>query len=257
MEESLYTLHADIEESHWWFRGRRRIISSLINGILAGNPDSFIVDIGCGTGGNLAYLCKEYRGIGVDSSAHAIEAARAKYPDVTFVEGEVEAAVKELPQQPDVALLLDVLEHVEDDRDLFAKALSAVRPGGYLLITVPADMRLWSEHDVQFGHYRRYDIEQLRALWAESPVQERLCSYFNARLYYPIRFVRFLKRMLTRSKETKGHDFGPSLGPLDSLLEGLFAGEKKRLLAAMQQNSKSGYRRGVSLVAVLKRTEGS
>ena len=148
-----------------------------------------------------------------------------------------------------------MLEHVEDDVDLLTTALSTVKPGGHLLITVPADMRLWSEHDVQFGHYRRYDLDQLQALWQNMAVEERLSSYFNARLYYPIRFVRFLKRKLFHSKEAEGHDFGPTWGPLNGSLERMFAGEGKRLTAALEQKSRNGYRHGVSLVAVLKRNE--
>src|SRR6185503_12431523 len=104
-------------------------------------------------------------------------------------------------------LLMDVLEHVPDDFELFSELLAAANPGSYFLVTVPAHLALWSPHDVAFGHYRRYDQERLEAVWKGLPVTVRLCSYYNSRLYPVVRSVRAVNRLLGRSSGAVGTDF--------------------------------------------------
>jgi SAM-dependent methyltransferase len=271
MQSEQFQLHAQIEDRHWWFVGRRRILRELVHKISppphGGNDGrhphpgplprgegerKIVVDIGCGTGANLAALADEYRCVGIDTSAEAIELAQRRFPGVTFVCGSAPQDVKPWLKQASVVLLTDVLEHVKDDRGLLAEIIQACSPGVQILITVPADMRLWSPHDVAFGHYRRYDAENLAAVWAGLPVSPRLVSHFNTRLYPVVRAVRTLSRWRGRTAGEANTDFKLPVKPVNMALEKCFEGESRRLLRALDTN-KLAYRQGVSLVAVLMR----
>jgi SAM-dependent methyltransferase len=260
MQSEQFQLHAQIEDRHWWFVGRRKILRELVHRIspppasdlIETKKRSIVVDIGCGTGANLAALAGEYQCVGIDTSAEAIALARRRFPGVTFVCGSAPQDVAPWLKQASVVMLTDVLEHVENDRALLASIVKACPPGTQILITVPADMRLWSPHDVAFGHYRRYDADNLAAVWAGLPVSPRLVSHFNTRLYPVVRAVRAMSQWRGRTAGEANTDFKLPLKPINAALEKCFEGEAPRLLRAVDTH-KRAYRRGVSLVAVLVR----
>jgi SAM-dependent methyltransferase len=257
MRSPQFELHADIEERHWWFRGRRRIMRDLARRVLSTPTRASVVDVGCGTGGNIAALSGEFSCIGVDSSAEAIELARRRYPEVRFFCDPVAALGDGTLGQAGLFLVMDVLEHVPDDFRLFSEILSAARPGAHLLITVPADMGLWSGHDESFGHYRRYDPERLALVWEGLPATPLILSHFNARLYPVIRLTRMLTRLRGRPFGRAGTDFRIPARPINALLEELFAGEARALLHALDgKRPGGGYSRGASLIALLRREAG-
>ncbi len=164
MLSAQFQLHADIEQRHWWFVGRRRILRAVVGELLPPSSETTIIDVGCGTGANLASLANEYRCIGIDTSADAIRLAKQRFPQTEFILGRAPDDLGRSIDESQMVLMMDVLEHVPDDFALFSAVAAAVRPGSYLLITVPADLRLWSAHDESFGHYRqRYDAR----LWRE------------------------------------------------------------------------------------------
>jgi len=148
---------------------------------------------------------------------------------------------------------MDVLEHVEDDVAMLSAQVAALKHGGIFLITVPANMQLWSQHDESFGHHRRYESDSLRAVWQGLPVRERLLSYFNSRLYPVVRAVRLLSNLRGRSWGRAGTDVSLPPGPVNRLLEGIFAGEATRLTALAGDEHRRGYGRDVSLIAVIER----
>ena len=82
-----FELNARIEEEHWWFCARRQIIEKLVRHLLPPADDVSIIDVGCGTGANIAALSRDYRGIGIDPSADAIEFASSRFSDVEFDPG--------------------------------------------------------------------------------------------------------------------------------------------------------------------------
>jgi hypothetical protein len=143
------------------------------------------------------------------------------------------------------------LEHVADDRGLLASIVKACSPGCQLVVTVPADMRLWSPHDEAFGHFRRYDPETFAAVWESLPVKSRLISHFNSRLYPLVRLVRSINRRRGRTGGAANTDFKLPPRYPNAALEACFAGERRRLLQAIDCGG--GYRQGVSLIAVLER----
>ncbi len=255
MHSEQFQLHAEIEQRHWWFVGRRRILRRLIAEVLPPSPQTVIVNVGCGTGGNVASLADGYRCVGIDTSAEAIALARERFPRVEFIAGAAPKDLGELAAQAGLFLLADVLEHVADDYAMFSELLAAARPGSCFLVTVPADERLWSEHDESFGHYRRYDCKRLAGLWAGLPVTTLLLSHFNSRLLPIVRLVRAWNRRRGQSAGRAGTDFWLPSRPVNAMLTAAFAGEGARLIAALRKQ-KPAYRAGASLLALLRREAG-
>jgi len=255
MQHDQFQLHADIEQRHWWFVGRRRILCRLAAEVLPPSPQTTVVDVGCGTGGNIAALAERYQCVGIDTSEEAIELARRRFPQVRFIAGWAPRDLGEAAGQAQLFLLTDVLEHVADDYAMFSELLSAASPGSHFLLTVPADESLWSEHDESFGHYRRYDRTRLEGIWADLPVTTLLISYFNSRLLPVVRLVRAWNRRHGRAAGRAGTDFWLPNAPANSLLTTIFAGEARRLIAVLRGHTR-GYRAGASLVALLRREAG-
>ena len=257
MESVQFQLHAELEQQHWWFTGRREIMRTLLSAVLPPVvPPSLVLDVGCGTGGNIAHLADAYRCLGVDVSGEAIANARRRFPNVEFIQGSAPGAIGERMTDVKCITLMDVLEHVPDDFELLSQLVAAVPPGTRFLITVPADLTLWSEHDVSFGHYRRYDLPRFRRVWEGLPVRCRLLSYFNSRLYPVVKAIRTWNRW-RGGAFGKGHtDLTLPSPPVNRFLHGCFAGEAGALCRSLRNGGGTVYRRGVSLVAILEREAG-
>jgi SAM-dependent methyltransferase len=257
MHSPQFQLHAQIEQDHWWFVARREILGRIVREVLPPRRGSLVVDVGCGTGANIAALAADYRCVGVDTSPEAIDFARRRFPSVDFLVGQAPADLGPLASEAKLFLLTDVLEHVPDDFAMLSALLAAASPGAFFLITVPADMALWSPHDVSFGHYRRYTAERLSRIWAGLPVRARLFSHYNARLYPLVRLVRWLNSRRHRASGAAGTDFAQPSRPINWLLRRLFAGEQRRLVRQLRGQPSAGYARGVSLIALLERAAGA
>jgi SAM-dependent methyltransferase len=256
MQSEQFELHAQIEQQHWWFVARRRIMRAVVQHAVKPDGQSTIVDIGCGTGANLAELADGYRCVGIDTSAEAIELAVRRFPNVRFLCGQAPGDLGDVVEAARLYLLMDVLEHVPDDFELLSELLAAAEPGSYFLITVPAHLALWSPHDEAFGHYRRYDSQRLMAVWQGLPVSVKLCSYYNARLYPLVRSIRAVNRLLRRSSGAAGTDFNLPVPAVNQFLVRTFAGEARTLLDVLEGKRQQGYRTGVSLIALLQREAG-
>ena len=255
MHHDQFNLHAAIEETHWWFVGRRTIIRQLLAAVAPPATGRRVVDVGCGTGANIAALAADYHCHGIDTSAAGIDLARERFPGVQFTCGRAPADFGPAERAADVILLNDVIEHVPDDFALVTSLLAVMKPGSHMLITVPADESLWSEHDRNFGHFRRYSRPRLERIWQGLPVTPLLVSHFMSRLYPVVKLVRAVHRWRGQAAGEAGTDFSLPPTAVNRLLGSLLAGEAPRLLAAMQQPQRA-YRRGVSLVALLRRDPG-
>lgn len=256
MRADTLRLHADYERRHWWFVARRAIIRDLVHRILPPSPDRLIIDVGCGTGANVDAFAREYECIGIDTSDEGIRLARHNYPGRRFIAGFAPADLGEDAARADLFLLMDVLEHVRDDLELFSSLMAVAKPGALALITVPADPRLWSPHDEVHMHYRRYTPERLACLWQDAPLTPLLVSHFNTRLYPVVRAARSVSRVLRRSSGQGGTDLNLPPAPLNDLLRRLMAGEGAGLVRRLDAGSLAAHGRGVSLLAIVRREEG-
>jgi SAM-dependent methyltransferase len=250
-------LFARIEDHHWWFVARRRIIHRLIAEVLPPERGGTILDIGCGAGANLGELAGDYTCVGVDTSPTAIELAGQRFPRAAFVLGNAPESVAGVVASADLIVMMDVIEHVADDFLFFSKIVAGAKPGALVLVTVPADMGLWSPHDETVLHYRRYDGPRLEAVWAGLPLKPRLVSHFNTRLYPLVKLMRSRSRKRGRGAGAAGTDFTTPPAPVNALLRHVFGGEARRVLRALDAPPGLGYARGVSLVALLERQAGS
>ena len=262
MQAQQFQLHAEIEERHWWFVARRQLMRSMVEQLLpsaaheneAARPT--VIDIGCGTGANIAALSEGYHAVGIDTSADAIGYAAERYPDVDFRGGFAPDDLGDCLPQASLVMMMDVLEHVPDDFQLLSSVMAAASPGTFFLLTVPADLTLWSPHDETFGHYRRYDVARFRRLWQDLPVSERMVTPFNTRLYPLIRFIRHWNQRRDQATGEVGTDFNVPKPWTNATLRSIFAGERHRLLRTLDGRTDTSPQRGVSLMAVLERGEG-
>ena len=253
MKKTTFDIHSDLENKHWWFVARRQIILPLVDLVMAECRNDRIVDVGCGTGGTVAAFSEKYNIMGVDSSGLSIDMAKESYPHCHFLCGSMPEDLSDYASETGLFLLMDVLEHVEKDRTFLSDLVSLARPGSHILITVPAGKNLWSSHDVIAEHHRRYEYNDFPDLWRGLPVEARLVSYLNARLYPVIRLIRFLTSRLGISAGRQGSDFSiPPMG-INSLLARLFAGEATPIITLLDQPERSAYSKGVSLIALLRK----
>lgn len=178
MDRAAFTHMAATETTHWWFVGRRAVIDALLDGVDL-PPSGAILEVGCGTGGNLASLARRGRIQAFDPHIDALAFARERHPGVDIRQG---ALPNELPYEKgafDLVAALDVLEHVEDDRQSAEALVQLTRPGGWLLVTVPAHQALWGSHDRRLHHRRRYGRDQLLDLFAPLDIQLERLTPFN------------------------------------------------------------------------------
>ena len=238
MERIVYDRMAEIDQLHWWYRARRDILSDLIGRAIRLPEDARILEIGCGTGHNLDMLRRFGRvdAIEVDAAARAIASKRlghavmsAPLPELTGVEDRAY----------DLIAILDVLEHIDPDREALVSMARKLRPGGRILITVPAHPWMWSAHDVVNHHKRRYTRRTLRAVVEAAGLKLEMMSWFNS-LLFPLAAAARLVGRIT-GKEDSDDTLPP--GPINRLFEGIFALERHAL-------GKVPFPPGVSLVAI-------
>jgi SAM-dependent methyltransferase len=242
MDEALYRQMRELEDRHWWFTARRRIVESVLARLPLG-LNANILDAGCGTGGNLAMLARFGAVTGAEYDAGAAALARARN-----VAPVVRAALPDwMPfaaGQFQLVTLLDVLEHIDDDRASLATLAGLLRPGGFLVLTVPAFPFLWSAHDTEHHHKRRYRAAQLRERITATGLNIQWLSYYNSVLFPPVAMVRLLGKVVPHTSVGSEVELPPA--PLNALLETVFAAERFWL-------GKVPVPFGVSLIAVARK----
>lgn len=177
-----------VPERHWYYRAKAALVEDMLRDKLEG-ADS-VMDVGAGSGFFSRYLLKR----------HQIREAFCVDPNYETERDEIWEGKKiQFVRQPgankaDVLLLMDVLEHVEDDEELLRRYLSHISPGGSVLITVPAFQFLWSAHDEILGHHRRYTLREVVALAKRAGVLVDQARYFYGAVFPAAALIRILKR---------------------------------------------------------------
>ena len=243
MDAAFAKKYGDYVLWHWWFRGRERILASVLGRELPLGADRRILSIGSGPPEGLAWLLalagKDGTVIAADRDpTGSLRSAGGVSAPLVIAGAD---APPFAPRQFDVVLALDVIEHLDDDAGALAASAALVAPGGLFVVTVPAGPSLWGRQDVVSGHRRRYTKRSLRDAFSRAALAAPRVSYFNSFLYPPIALSRWTRR------STAGSDFdGSHPGLVNSALGALFRLERHFV-------GRVPFPFGVSLMALLRR----
>lgn len=239
MERIVYDRMAELDSKHWWYRARREILAELIERRIDLPEDPRILEIGCGTGHNLVMLKRFGRvdAIEIDPAAREIAGRRLGHP---VMDSPLPALTGVEEGAYDLVAILDVLEHVEADREALDSIARRLRPGGRILIAVPAHPWMWSAHDVVNHHKRRYTKKSLKAVIASAGLKLEMMSFFNSLLFPLAAAARLAGRV--RRKEDSDDKLPPA--PLNALFQAIFGLERYAI-------GRLGFPPGVSLVAIV------
>ena len=221
MERIVYDQMAALDERHWWYRARREVLAALIRRRAEPPSGARLLEIGCGTGHNLGMLAQfgSVDALEVDETARAL--AEKRLGRAVF-----SAPLPELAGIPersyDIVAAFDVIEHIADDEAAIGSIARRLKPGGRLVVTVPAHQWMWSAHDVVNHHQRRYSKSGLRRLIDGSPLRLDSIGYFNSLLFPVAVAERFVSKL--RGREEADLSLPPA--PLNQALERIFAAER-------------------------------
>jgi 2-polyprenyl-3-methyl-5-hydroxy-6-metoxy-1,4-benzoquinol methylase len=187
-QEAFDLLHA--AEQSWWYKGRSLAIRATLKRARFVTPIESILDFGAGFGGmyaELARLSSQIDAFEPDATARAVATSQG-YRSIFTTASEA------LSHHYNLIGIFDVVEHIEDDRAFLISLRGALAPDGVLAITVPAFQFLWSEHDVEHQHFRRYNKRSLSKLLLGAGYEILAISYWNTLLFFPAALVRLLGR---------------------------------------------------------------
>ena len=245
MDRIVYDRMAAHDSTHWWYRARRDILADYLTreGLLPANAR--ILEIGCGTGHNLPMLAAfgSVEAIEIDPAAREIASARLGRP----------VGAAPLPVLPgvergayDLIAVLDVVEHIEDDVAALRAMAACLKPGGKILITVPAHQWMWSAHDVVNHHHRRYSKATLAKAIRAAGLEPAKLGYFNSLLFPVAAAARIVGRITGREDS----DDSPPHRILNTLFETIFRLER-HLIGRVPLSP------GVSIVTLASPARGS
>jgi len=246
MQEQAYPIMYEVEDAHWWYAGRRRIIRSFLARVCqnfqAQRPR--ILDVGCGTGANLELLAEFGETEGVDISHDALAFCRERgFGNVRH------GAAERLPHDDntfDVVTALDVIEHLDDDLASLKEMRRVLRTNGRVLLFVPAFMFLWGVQDDVSNHRRRYRLKELERVVEQAGFEVERATYANITFFAPILLVRTFMR-LARIRPSSG-DFKINVPAFNGVLGRVFGAERFWL-------SRLNFPFGVSALCVARRKD--
>ena len=198
MDPDAYAEMNSLENEHWWYVSRRRIISEIISKLNL-SQNASILEVGCGTGGNLEMLSHHGKVKGVEKNEAAIEIARQNARSRNFQNVEIESGAlpDNLPygaETFDLICLFDVLEHVEADFEALVVLKDRLSFGGRIVLTVPAYEFLYGKHDRNLHHKRRYTKPTLLKIHQKGGLHIDYMNHFNFLLAPLIIFIRLYQK---------------------------------------------------------------
>lgn len=237
-----YSYMYAVENSHWWFVSRRRLMVELIKSFNMKNPE--ILDVGCGTGGNLKALDGVGSTCGTDISPRALEFCR-----MNGFGNVMESGIEEIPLKDgifDIIVCLDVLEHLDNPLTGLGELRRVLKDDGRIIVTVPAFTSLWGQHDIALGHLRRYRRRTLTRILEESDFQVLKMSYLYFLSFFVVAPVRLLRSLFTSGHNAKSDTTSLPPKPLNMLLTGIFTLEARF-------SSRIGLPIGTTICAVVRK----
>ena len=221
MERVVYQQMAELDDRHWWYCARRDIIADLIRREARPPADAAVLEIGCGTGHNLAMLAGfgHVDGLELDDEARALSEKRLGRSVMRSPLPEL-AEVRD--RHYDLVGAFDVIEHIDDDAAALGSIATKLKPGGKFVMTVPAHQWMWTAHDVVNHHKRRYSRRSLKALIERSPMKLDKIGYFNS-LLFPLAVA---ERAASKLRGREDADVKLPPAPLNAALEAIFRAER-------------------------------
>ena len=222
MEREVYEAMAEHDERHWWYRARRQVVAELIRRKVSLPKDAKGLEIGCGTGHNLAMLGEfaSMDALEVDPVAREMAQKRLGHE----VLSAPLPALEGVPDKAyDMVAALDVIEHIPDDKAALEGIARVLKPGGKLVMTVPAHQWMWSAHDVVNHHQRRYSKSGWKHLIDASPLKLESVGYLNS-LLFPVAMAQRLASKVTGKEDA---NLAPPAAPINQALERVFALERR------------------------------
>src|SRR3989344_353355 len=228
--KEIFSLLFSIESKHFWFDGRNNVISAFIKNIISNRKDLSFIDIGCGTGYVLPCLEKlGFSVTGLDMYEEGLRLARerSKSPLIRADFNSVN-----LKKQYDAVGVFDVLEHIDDEIAFLKNCKKILKKNGWIFLTVPAFMSLWSKHDVVAGHKRRYAKKSLVKLFSQNGFNIQKIEYFGFFHFFPLLlFKKYQNQHLERIKndpiEITKYTMKIPPYPINKLLQYLFVFENR------------------------------
>lgn len=220
MDPKEFAIQFEIEETHWWFRARRRLVRRFAEQLQAelGRPLR-ILDVACATAMSFRFLGDLGEIRGLDISTETIEFARRRGID-RIVRGDAQS-MPFADGSFDLVLALDAFEHFPDDVASMGEVQRVLGPRGALICTVPAFMALWSPHDEVFHHLRRYTRSELKSKLTGRKLDVRKISYYSFFLAPPVFVLRKLRQFLGKNKAPTSDFNVPIPTPIAWCLSGL------------------------------------
>ncbi|WP_326523291.1 class I SAM-dependent methyltransferase [Sphingomonas sp.] len=221
MDRIVYDRMAAHDSTHWWYRARRDILADYVARYAGLPKDARVLEIGCGTGHNLPMLASfgEVDAIEIDEAAREIASQRLGKPVGSAPLPELEGVPK---GSYDMIAVLDVIEHIDDDVAALKAMAEALKPGGRILIAVPAHGWMWSAHDVVNHHKRRYSKSMLDAAIRQAGLTHNGLRWFNSLLFPAAVAARFAGRLTGKDDS----DDSPPAKPINALFERIFRIER-------------------------------
>lgn len=203
MDDHTYNAIYQLEAHHWWFVGRRRYVKQLVDRALTKRNFITLCEMGCGSGGNLEILAELGQVDGMEMDVNAFQRAKARGKKIDNV---IDVRNGWLPDNVTVkgpysgVIVLDVIEHIEDDITSLEAIKEYIEPEGILIVTVPAYQWLWSPHDDANHHKRRYTKTSLKNALEQAGYQVEYSSYFNTLLFPLSLLVRLVQKLSPTGK---------------------------------------------------------
>lgn len=246
MDPSEYTKLDHIDRRHWFYTGKREIVKHWIHRYLPLATSDLLVDAGMGTGTWLVEMAAECQVMGLDDHEESLAIAIPRLQQVGGSWRKTALTAIDLPDNTaSVVTAMDVLEHIPDDRAAMLELIRITKPGGLIVITVPALMALWSDWDVTLQHCRRYSKLGLRTLASQPGAEIRRISFFNTAVLPLIALVRMARKFRRPKPEARRSEDTIPPEPLNTML---------RLSMTMPAKCSFIYPPfGVSLLAVLQK----
>ncbi|MEI7633244.1 MAG: methyltransferase domain-containing protein [bacterium] len=190
------------EETYWWFQGRRRILLNTLRDNISISRDDKpssqprLLDVGCGTGMLLEGLKSAGWTVGLDMSPVALAYCRGRKLQNTMQGNAIYLPLR--GNSIDIITAIDVIEHADDDKAVVNELYRTLKPGGLVIMTVPAHKGLWSPHDVALHHKRRYEKEEFLRLVKTAGFQPVKYTHIFSAVYVPVMIYRCARRWLAR-----------------------------------------------------------